>query len=122
MRDLAASPLVMALTLGALACHGSTPESERAALPPGMPTLQRRELAIADSTRPEDHNWPMGVSERGQIVYATSESQSPIFRVVDSTGASYMPSDGKVTGQENFAVRFTCRCAATRCGSSMPIG
>ncbi len=74
------------LAVGALACRGASPAPDLAVPPLGMPTLQRRVLAIADSELPDDQYGPMGVNERGQIIYANSGAHAPIFRVIDSNG------------------------------------
>jgi hypothetical protein len=51
-----------------------------------MPSLERRTLALADSDLAERQFWPMGVSDSGRIVYLVSQTDRPMFRVVDSTG------------------------------------
>ena len=68
----------------------STPRAPEAAgspvLPSGMPSLERRPLALAEADLAEVHYFPMGVSEAGHIMYLASATERPMFRVVDSTG------------------------------------
>lgn len=73
----------------ALACRNTTPAPtapDRAIAPDGMPSLERRAIALADSDLADEHYWPMGVSDAGNIVFLASGTQQPMFRVVDSTG------------------------------------
>ena len=72
-----------------LGCSDSprAPEASSAPVPPsGMPSLERRSLALADADVAETYYWAMGVSEVGNIVFLASAKERPMFRVVDSTG------------------------------------
>ncbi len=52
----------------------------------GMPMLERRPLALAPDDRPEDWFMFFDVTEAGRVIYQVTESEGPLFRVVDSTG------------------------------------
>ena len=76
------------LALLIVACHDATPAVVPPPPPPpaGMPLLERRPLAIADSDLPEGQFWPFGVRTDGAIVYPATLKERPMWRVLDSSG------------------------------------
>jgi hypothetical protein len=71
-----------------------------------MPQLVRRPLSIAEEDRPEGIFRLFDVSDDGRIVYQASSIETPLFRVIDSTGRTIdrFGRTGEGPGEINSAV------------------
>ena len=78
----------MLLLLGAMACAKEVP-APPATLPvagSGMPTFERRPLAIAEEDLPQERFLMFDVVSDGSVIYQSSFDKGPMLRRIDSTG------------------------------------
>lgn len=82
-------PVTMLLLLGAIGCAEDVPAPAVAVTVAGtgMPTFERRTLAIAEEDLPEERYLTFGVAMDGSVIYEASPGHAPVLRRVDSTGA-----------------------------------
>ncbi|HQW66133.1 MAG: hypothetical protein KA745_06360 [Gemmatimonadales bacterium] len=81
-------PVAMLLLLGAMACAKEVP-APPATLPvagSGMPTFERRPLAIAEEDLPQERFLMFDVVSDGSVIYQSSFDKGPMLRRIDSTG------------------------------------
>ncbi|MDX2263322.1 MAG: hypothetical protein SFU84_16640 [Gemmatimonadales bacterium] len=81
-------PAAALLLLGAMACGTDAPAPPAApgVVGSGMPTFERRPLAIAEEDLPEERYMLFDVASDGSVFYQASMSKGPMLRRVDSTG------------------------------------
>lgn len=81
-------PAATLLLLGAIGCAHDAPAPPAApsVAGSGMPTFERRPLAIAEEDLPQERYLMFGVVSDGSVIYQASFDEGPILRRVDSTG------------------------------------